>query len=230
MQILSVCRRVMGMEGACGGEEGRCEGGVGVAGAGWRSSFIKSLREVAPVVFLPVHQRRRRRRRRRRRWRGRRGRDSPEEHRASAILPPWVYLSLSSPSPPSWTSLPSVSSDSSPPDCYYSPFFLPSITLSSTLSAPSITSSISCQFSISHARRPPSTFSVRPSLSSFLHFSGEAAPDSQMSPACQKLLLTFQFSVFFSLTALRWCLIAGGHLHVQWARQKRGRVRPLPCP
>lgn len=102
------------------------------------------------------------------------------------------------PPPPPWTSLPCFSSDSSPSDCYYSPFFLSSITLSSTLSAPSITSSIS--LSLSH--HPRSTFSVLPSLSSFLHFSREAALDSQMSLACQKLLLTFQFSGVFSLAAL----------------------------
>lgn len=65
-----------------------------------------------------------------------------------------------------------------------------------------------------HTHHSPSPFWTLPSLSSFLHFSREAALDSQKSLACQKLLLTFQFSVFFSFTALCWCLIAGGHLHV----------------
>lgn len=49
--------------------------GVG-EGAVWRSSFIKSLREVAPVVFQPVHQ-----------W-GEDGERFPEEDWGSLVSPP----------------------------------------------------------------------------------------------------------------------------------------------
>lgn len=64
--------------------EKRCEGG----GFGCRSSFIKSLREVAPVVFQPVHQ-----------WRmvGRGGGGFPEEDQHSIVLSPSCLLLPSRP-------------------------------------------------------------------------------------------------------------------------------------
>lgn len=100
----------------------------------------------------------------------------PKEDQCSAASPTHPYP------PPRLFPL-CFSSDGSPCDYYYSPFFLSSITSTSTLSAPSITSSIPLQFSISHSlqcthhthhthytHHPPTRFSVRPSLSSFFTF------------------------------------------------------------
>lgn len=75
------------------------------------------------------------------------------------------------------------------------------------------------------------TLSTSPRSLPFLHFSWEAALDSQMSLACQKLLLTFQFSVFFSSRCSLLMPYSRRTFTCQWARQKkRGRVCPLPCP
>lgn len=100
--------------------------------------------------------------------------------------------SLPPPPPPQQRSLPCFSSDSSPSDCYYSPFLLRSITPSPTLSPTSITSH-------THTHTHPSMHNSQhfPCALPFLHPSWEAALDSQMSRACQKLLLTFQFAVLF---------------------------------
>lgn len=163
----------------------RCEGGIGGGGkrAGWRSSFIKSLWEVAPVVFQPVHQ-----------WRRRMGRDS---QRRTGARPSFLHLSPlpSLPPPPSLHLCPAspltahlltaITPPSSSPPSHCLPLYLPPL-----LHLPSLSLTV----------LPP--HSVLPSLSSFLHFSREAALDSQMSLACQKLLLTFQFSIFFPLSLL----------------------------
>lgn len=143
------------------------------------------------MVFLPVHQ-----------WRWRRvGRDSPRRSRGFGCptsMGSLLFLLLRCPCPASPLTahlLTAITPPSSslPSDCLplYLPLLLHLLSLANSLSPSPHT------HTHTDTLHPPSSFSVLPSLSSLLHFSGEAAPDSLMSPACQKLLLTFQFKGFF---------------------------------
>lgn len=141
----------------------------------------------------------------------------------SSISHPFLPLACPCPASPLTVHLlTTITPPSSSPPLPCLPLYLPPL-----LHLPSLSNSLS--LSHTHTHQPPSPFSVLPSLSSFLHFSREAALDSQKSLACQKLLLTFQFSVFFSHCSLLMPY-SRKTFTCQWARQKRGTVCPLPCP
>lgn len=120
---------------------------------------------------------------------------------------------------------------SSPPSPRLPLYLPPLLHLPSLSNSPSLTLSgthITHTTHTTHTILPLDSQYVPHSLP-FLHFSWEAAPDSQMSLACQKLLLTFQFSgVFFSYCSLLMPY-SRRTFTCQWARQKKGgRVCLLP--
>ena len=156
-----------------------CDGG---GGAAWRSSFIKSLGEVAPVVFQPVHQ-----------W-GKMGRDSQRRTVAHSSS---LYF----------TPLPCFSSDSSPSDCYYPPSSSPPSRHLPLYPPPLL-----------HLTHTPS---VLPLARFLFYISPGRQPLTLRCPSHAKnYYWHFNSVFFFPLAALCWCLIAGGHLHVNGPDKK----------
>lgn len=159
----------------------------------------------------------------------------PKEDQCSAASPTHPYPPPGcshSASPLTAHLVTTITPPSSSPPSPRLPLYLPPLLhLPSLSNSPSLTLSgthITHTTHTTHTILPLDSQYVPHSLP-FLHFSWEAAPDSQMSLACQKLLLTFQFSgVFFSYCSLLMPY-SRRTFTCQWARQKKGgRVCLLP--